>query len=512
MRVFKQWITCLLLVVVITSSVSVETSNATTISSEEAYVQVANYMVNAVPNPKFGHEWFIIALARGNYKVPTNYYDTYYNNLVNVVKEMNGNLHSRKYTEYARVVLALSAIGKDATDVGGYNLVEKLYDFDRVILQGINGPIFALIALDSWGYKIPTTASNSRKKMIDYILSKQLDDGGFALSGTKADPDITSMAVQALSTYSHEPKVKVAIDSALETLVSIQGSEGSYASWGVTNSESVAQVIVALTSVGIDPLEDARFRNVVPQLLTYFDNTTGGFKHVLDQETDGMATEQASYALAAYHRLIANKTKLYDMSDTKTVSQSEDNQIPNDQNKTKFNDITNHWAKQFIEDASNLGLLNGFPDGSFKPNQFMTRLQATSIIVQILNLTATQDAPYKDITSLDEGAQRRIAAAYEAGIIFYENDKFYPNEKITRVELAQMLGRAYTYKTGSTYIPKQLAPYSDIQQYNKETKNSITLLYDLKIATGSNGLFNPTNHTTRAHASVMFVNFYEQFQ
>nr|WP_198044852.1 S-layer homology domain-containing protein [Lysinibacillus timonensis] len=512
MRLIKQWILCLLLMIVITSSVSVEVSYAAPINSEEVYNQVASYMVDTVPNPKFGNEWFIIALARGNYEVPKSYYDTYYKNLVRTVQDMKGELHSRKFTEYARVVLALSAIGKDATNVGGYNLVEKLYDFEHVIMQGINGPIFALIALDSWKYEIPATASNSRKKMIDYILSKQLDDGGFALSGTKADPDITSMAVQALSTYSHQPEVKLAIDRALGTLVSIQGSEGSYASWGVTNSESVAQVIVALTSVGIDPTEDTRFRNVVPQLLTYFDDTTGGFKHVLDRETDGMATEQAGYALASYHRQIANKTKLYDMLDTKTASHFEGNQIPNEQNETKFYDINNHWAKEFIEEASNLGLLNGFPDGSFKPNQYMTRLQATSIIVQILDLTATEDAPYKDISSLDEGAQSRIAAAFEAGIIVYENDKYKPNEKITRVELAQMLGRAFTYKNGSAHIPKKLAPYSDIQQYNDETKNSISLLYDLKIATGSNGLFNPTQFTTRAHSSVMFVNFYKQIQ
>ena len=167
------------------------------VSPVDAYKTTGKYMVEAVPNPTFGDEWFIISLARGEYDVPTNYYETYYSNLVSELKKRDGVLHNRKYTEYSRVILALSAIGKDATNVGGYNLVKELFDFDKVVWQGLNGPIFALIALDTWNYDIPKNATNSREKMIEHILSKQLADGGFTLSGTNADPDMTAMAVQA---------------------------------------------------------------------------------------------------------------------------------------------------------------------------------------------------------------------------------------------------------------------------------------------------------------------------
>ena len=481
-------------------SISVTDVEAATITTDNAYDNAAKYMVKTLPNPKFGNEWFILALARGDYQVPSGYYETYYTNLVHDVKAMKGVLHSRKYTEYSRVILALSAIGKDAQNVGGYNLVEKLHDFDNVTWQGINGPVFALIALDSWGYTIPKTASNSREKMIDYILSKQLKDGGFALSGTSSDPDITAMVIQALSTYSNEARIKEVIDQAIETLADLQGADGSYTSWEVKNSESVAQVLVALTSMGIDPNMDGRFKKINSQLLTFYNGMDGGFKHVLDKTTDGMATEQASYALASYHRLLAKQTKLYDMTDMKQTSAK------------SFKDTKNHWAESYINEALSLGLISGYPDNTFKPNNTITRVQAISIISRILGLEGTKAAPFSDIGSYDLATQKRIGAAFEAGIVTSsQNGQLKPNEKITRVELAQMLGRAFKYEKDYVYKPEKLAPYNDIQKFNDETKNAITLLYDYKIATGSNGSFNPDQFTTRGQACTIFVNFYKQF-
>ncbi|QCR32099.1 S-layer homology domain-containing protein [Lysinibacillus sp. SGAir0095] len=500
MHVLKYRIIRFFLLISLIFSISVTQADAANITSENAYDSAAKYMVKTLPDPTFGNEWFILALARGDYQVPSNYYDTYYNNLVHDIKAMKGVLHSRKYTEYSRVILALSAIGKDAQNVGGYNLVEKLYDFDNVVWQGINGPVFALIALDSWGYSIPETASNSREKMIDYILSKQLDDGGFALSGTSSDPDITAMVIQALSTYRDQPRIKQVVDEAIQTLANIQGADGSYESWEVKNSESVAQVLVALTSMGINPDGDERFKKIITQLLNFYNGTDGGFKHVLDKSSDGMATEQASYALASYHRLLSKKTKLYDMSDTKQSSTK------------RFIDTKNHWARSFIDEASTIGLISGYPDNTFKPNNTITRLQAISIISRIIGLEGTKVGPYNDTTKLDLATQKRIGAAYEAGIITSsQNGQLRPNEKLTRVELAQMLGRAFKYEKGFAYNPEKLAPYNDIQRFNEETKNAITLLYDYKIATGSNGSFNPSQYTTRGQACVIFVNFYKQF-
>lgn len=492
---------CLLIVVPVSAQVS----------PVNAYKTAGQYMVEAAPNPTFGNEWFIVALARGEYDVPANYYETYYNNLVSEVKKREGILHNRKYTEYSRVILALSAIGKDATDVGGYNLVEKLFDFDKVVWQGLNGPIFALIALDTWDYEIPSNANNSREKMIDHILSKQLADGGFTLSGTNADPDMTAMAVQSLSTYTDRADVQVAIDKALVAMKNLQDEDGSYKSWGIKNSESAAQIITALTSLNINPNEDKRFNQVLDHFLTFYHAQDGGFKHVLTEtKANGMATEQAAYTLVAYNRLLTGKTKLYDMTDTKVDKQPQPNKPtpkPTTPATISFTDTRTHWAKADIEAAVAKGLLKGYTDGTFKPNNHLTRVQATSILVRALQLKNVGDAPFTDIGTYNKETKAEIAAASEAGLLIAKSGKFAPSATISREELAVMLARAYTLKKGEPYVAKSYAPFKDIAKLPTESRQAITFLYDFEIAQGSNGAFSPTGTTTRAHAAKLFVNF-----
>lgn len=492
-----------LLFMVFMAVIFVVTPVSAQITPTEGYQKASSYMVKQAPNPTFGDEWFIIALARGEAEVPANYFETYYQNLVAEVKKVDGNLHARKYTEYSRVILALSAIGKDATNVGGYNLVEKLYDFDQVVWQGLNGPIFALIALDSWNYEIPKTVSNSREKMVAYILSKQLADSGFALSGEQADADVTAMAIQALSSYTEDSRVAAAVESALITLSSLKDEEGFYSSRGLKNSESAAQAILALTSVKVDPMTDARFSSIFPSFMAFYHAADGGFKHTLNEEkSNGMATEQAAYALASYNRFLAGQSKLYDMNDTKKLASKPDITVA----PIVFKDTVNHWARAEIEEAVAHGLLKGYADQTFRPSQQLTRVQAVSILVRALDLKGSS-SPFTDIKTYNVVTQKEIAAAYEGGLLVKKGTIFAPSEKISREELAVMLQRAYTYKTGKAFTAVKLAPFKDIRTLSAESQQAITFLYDFGIAQGSNGWFNPSNTTTRAHAAKMFVNF-----
>lgn len=263
-----------------------------------------------------GGEWMVIGLARSGRTVPAGYYD----NVVKFVREnadKNERLHRAKVTDNARVILALTAIGKDVTNVGGHNLLKGLDNMAYVQTQGINGPIFTLIALDSHNY--PTMGDVTREKLIQVILDAQLPDGGWDLSADKADPDMTAMAIQALAPYyKTNETVKAAVDKALEALSALQRNDGGFGSWGTVNSESCAQVIVALTALGIDPTCDSRFvkngKTPLDALAGFFVDG-GGFKHVADKGRDGMATEQGYYALAAYYRFVNAQTRLYDMSD-----------------------------------------------------------------------------------------------------------------------------------------------------------------------------------------------------
>ena len=72
----------------------------------------AAYMLSAVKAPEVGSiggEWAVIGLARSGYPVPANYFDDYYARVEKYVKDCAGVLHERKYTEYSRVILALTA-------------------------------------------------------------------------------------------------------------------------------------------------------------------------------------------------------------------------------------------------------------------------------------------------------------------------------------------------------------------------------------------------------------------
>ena len=286
-----------------------------------------------------GGEWMVIGLARSGRTVPAGYYD----NVVEYVKAMadaNERLHRAKVTDNARIILALTAIGKDVTNVGGHNLLKGLDNMAYVQKQGINGPIFTLIALDSHNY--PTMGDVTREKLIQVILDAQLPGGGWTLSGENADTDMTAMAIQALAPYyKTNETVKAAVDKALEALSALQRNDGGFGSWGTVNSESCAQVIVALTALGIDPATDSRFvknGSTVLGALAGFYVDGGGFKHTADGERNGMATEQGYYALAAYYRFTNGQTRLYDMSDVTIQTGGNTPANPDDPGKTDPSD------------------------------------------------------------------------------------------------------------------------------------------------------------------------------
>ena len=277
----------------------------------------------------FGSEWYILGLARSGRKV----FDDYYKAIEKYVSENideNGRLDEKRATDNAKLVLVLSALDKDVTDVGGHDLLKALSDMDYVTQQGLSGAIYALLAFDCRCYDIPSADKNveqtSREGLVKYILDKQLKDGGWAYSGDKAEPDMTAMALQALAAYyKTDAKVKEAADKAVTCLSKLQNTTGGYDSYGSVNSESAAQVITALTALGIDPDNDARFvKNGVSVLdsLCGFYVDGGGFRHVSDGKLDPTATAQGYYALAAYYRFADSQTALYDMTDLNTVEKA----------------------------------------------------------------------------------------------------------------------------------------------------------------------------------------------
>ena len=285
-----------------------------------------------VTAPVFGTtagEWTVLSLARGNYYAKDNaYFTAYYDRIVETVNttaasvNMSGALHKNKSTENSRLIVALSALGKDATSVGDWDLVEaySANGFSWIKKQGLNGTIWALIALDSNNYE--TSDPTIRQQCIDSILSLQHDDGGWALQANltyASDPDVTGMALLALYPYRNDPTVAAACQEAFACLSAMQHENGTFASGGSECAESCAWVIVATTTWGINPDTDSRFikngKSVVDALLSHYLPENATFQHIVGAGSNAMATDQSCYALVAYDRFVNGKVGLFDYSD-----------------------------------------------------------------------------------------------------------------------------------------------------------------------------------------------------
>ena len=289
----------------------------------EAYKTTGDYL-SGKGTPivgSIGGEWMTIGLARSGRTVPEGYYDNAVAYVKAKINTTTNRLDRNKSTDNARLILALTAIGKDVTDVGGFDLLAGLDDMKYVKRQGTNGPVWTLIALDSHDYT--PAGSVTRDALVETILSLQKDGGAWYINSTNTtdDVDMTAMAIQALAPYyKTNEAVKAAVDKALTWLSTMQKSDGSFAEMAgaASSSESTAQVLVALCALGIDPTADARFAknsfHVLDGLLTFY--TGEAFKHqIADTTVDQMATEQSYYALAAYMRLTGSQNFLYDMTD-----------------------------------------------------------------------------------------------------------------------------------------------------------------------------------------------------
>ena len=523
----------LILALSVLFSLTVPTLAASSVQSE---VQgSAAFMVSAVKAPEVGSiggEWAVIGLARSGYSVPADYYDKYYTRVEKYVKDCNGVLHDRKYTEYSRVALALTAIGRDPSKVAGYNLLTPLGDFEKTIWQGLNGPIWALIALDSGNYEIPKNPAAktqaTRQLYIDEILNNQMKDGGWSLTGTgDSDVDITAMALQALAKYQDQKAVKTATDKALTYLSNVQDRKGGFASWGTTNVESVAQVVVAFCELGMD-LNDSRFvkngHGLVENLLS-FRQSNGGFYHVMDG-SDGnnqMSAEQGFYALVAIDRAENGKNSLYRMGDV-----VKNNSKPNTNiNKSKadpsvnvpdvtapgttFSDVKNHANQTAIEQLASRGIINGMGKGTFAPNKTMTRAEFAAIVTRALGLPAKDTKAFTDVPS-SKWYAGYIGTANSSGIVNgVGSGKFNPDGTITRQEAAAMVARAAKLcgldtAMDAASIKDMLAQFGDYRGVASWAKEPLAFCYAAGILDQSDLNIEPTKAILRCEIAQMLYN------
>jgi len=485
-----------------------------------------------------GGEWAVIGLARSGYDVPDSWFEAYYNNLEEKVTEKEGVLHKKKYTDYSRVTVALSAIGGDPRDVAGYDLLKPLGDFDKTIWQGINGPIWALIALDSGEYTVPVNEAAAvqatREKYITEILRRQLNDGGFSLTGGKteatkgemADADITGMALQALAKYQDRADVKAATEKALACLSKMQAADAGFSSYNTSNVESCVQVIVALNELGIS-LNDSRFvkngKTLVDNMLTYY-KEGNGFVHTLDGGgSDLMSTEQAFYGLVSIQRAMEGKNSLYCMSDAKSRIGGEDNAdtetkglagkhedvqiVPVIQAKT-FADVQNHENQKAIEELASRGIISGRSADKFDPDATMTRAEFAAIVVNALGLELEKVDTFTDVDT-NKWYAGFVGTAYRYGIVKGTSaTTFNPNGTITKQEAATMVVNAAKLcgmDTEMTLAEAQniLSQFPDYVQSSGWARTFLGFCYDQDILSQDDMALEPKRNVKRCEIAEM---------
>ena len=314
---------------------------------QTALESVLAYLRGKVTNPGVGTlegEWAVLAMNRGGAATDA-WNNIYIENLKTFVDNCGGVLDTYKYTEYSRVILALTAAGVDAsefaTDTATYDLVKPLLDKQSsgaymAEKQGNNGTMFALIALNTHDYLNTAEGKAARAALIASLKANQLESGAWAISGkTSPDLDVTAAGIYALAPYYLDEakltalggtvtyaELKTMVESALAYLSGRQNASGGFGS-----VEADVWAIIALSSIGRDADTDADFvkanGSLLQDMLSYFDRSTGAFRHLLDGDIDQMATEQAAYGLVAYERYKTGNNPLYDMNDVPIASLEE---------------------------------------------------------------------------------------------------------------------------------------------------------------------------------------------
>ena len=515
---------------------------------DAAVSRTAAFLLDNVPNPQVdsvGGEWVVIGLARSGVTVPAGYFENYLRNVERQLRDNSGVLHERRLTDYSRVILALTAAGFDPRGVAGFDLTMPLGDFERTIWQGINGPIWALIALDSANYEIPINpdaqTQSTRELFVEEILRRQTPGGGWNLTAGSRGPveahevgdaDLTGMALQALANYQDNADVRAATQRALTFLSGIQDSDGGFTgSMSMSSSavESAVQVLVALTALGIS-IDDSRFvknGNTILDNIMSFSLPDGSFMHSrYDSGNNQMSTEQAFYGLVAVQRAAAGRNSLYDMTDiaqrgaAPTEPQTPGtaglpgrnpnvNIMPVVSPGRTFADVSGHANRASIEALASRGIISGMTETTFAPNSTMTRAEFAAIITRGLGLPSQQAGTVFSDVSANAWFAIPVATAHHFELVSGTSPTtFNPGGTITRQEAAVMVARAaaiagMSAERSDAEIINTLAIFGDSRAVATWARAALAFVYSEGILDDSEFYILPTEAITRAEIAEM---------
>ena len=267
--------------------------NAGTLSDslDKKTKETAEYLMEKSPSPGIGPvggDWTVKGIAESGQNGISEYMQIYYDNVRAKVKSSKGEIHDAYYSDYARVVIGLESIGKDATDVEGYDLTNPLNEYDELTEQGCNAVSYALVAANVAGVEL-----KQEKAYVSFLISEL--ENLLSIEENSVN-DYVSMALLGLSFYQEEESVSEVIGKGILYLSKYQNDDGS-----MGNCESTAEAIVALSQLGIDVFEDDRFvknKNSLGESIMEYEVGEGAFSHTEEKKKENlMASEKAMLAL-----------------------------------------------------------------------------------------------------------------------------------------------------------------------------------------------------------------------
>ncbi|ENB9403835.1 MULTISPECIES: DUF4430 domain-containing protein [Bacillus cereus group] len=246
-------------------------------------------------------DWVALGLSRSGKDIPI---EAKLNYVKAVTEKVEKRVNRFSATDLARTIIMMNAMNADPTKVGEHNLVQKLYESDKV--NSVTGYTFALLAFDTKKYEVPVNSKWNRVALVDALLNAQHTDGGWTYDSASSKDsassvDVTGMVLSALAPYQDREDVKPAIQKAVAYLYNEQLQNGGFSADGQENSNSTAQAIIGLSLV--KDVDQNRLHKAMQNLLSY-QLPNGEFKWLPgDQNGSGMATEQALLALLQFKDL-----------------------------------------------------------------------------------------------------------------------------------------------------------------------------------------------------------------
>ncbi|MGI2295342.1 S-layer homology domain-containing protein [Paenibacillus sp. GXUN7292] len=192
------------------------------------------------------------------------------------------------------------------------------------------------------------------------------------------------------------------------------------------------------------------------------------------------------------------------------TEEPEEPEEPSKVEETSFTDVKGHWATDAIKRAAELNIVKGYQDQTFRPNAAVTRAEFAVMLANAFKWNVAGEAiDFQDHGQISDWARKAIAQAIELGIVKgYSDDTFRPNQQISRTEMAVMLARAMDISLDDVSNNTGFADDGAVPIW---AKSAVKALHQIGIIQGrSHNHFVPDGIATRAEVVTIIMRVIEQ--